>query len=124
MVRRASDLRSGALARSETAPQQVEELLSAPTREKKNRAARAYTRKFFEDLGYKVPQCEANFMLVDIRRDAKEFKMACVNQLVAIGRQFTTLPNHARVSIGTMEEMKKAARVFKATLAQSAANTG
>ena len=92
--------------------------------QKKNRAARAYTRKFFEDLGYTVPQCEANFMLVDIKRDAKEFKLACVEKLVAVGRQFPTLPNHTRVSIGTMEEMKKATRVFKATLAQPAANSG
>ncbi len=91
--------------------------------QKKNRAARAYTRKFFEDLGYKVPQCEANFMLVDIKRDAKEFKLACVEKLVAVGRQFSTLPNHARVSIGTMEEMKKATKVFKTTLATSAANS-
>ncbi len=91
--------------------------------QKKNRAARAYTRKFFEDLGYTVPQCEANFMLVDIKRDAKEFKLACVEKLVAVGRQFPTLPNHARVSIGTMEEMKKATKVFKTTLATSAANS-
>ncbi len=92
--------------------------------QKKNRAARAYARKFFEDLGYKVPQCEANFMLVDVKRDAREFKLACVEKLVAVGRQFPTLPNHTRVSIGTMEEMKKATRVFKATLAQPAANSG
>ena len=92
--------------------------------QKKNRAARAYTRKFFEDLGYKIPQCEANFMLVDIKRDAREFKLACVEKLVAVGRQFPTLPNHTRVSIGTMEEMRKATKVFKATLAQPAANSG
>jgi histidinol-phosphate aminotransferase len=92
--------------------------------QKKNRAARAFTRKFFEDLGYPVPLCEANFMLVDIKRDAKEFKMACVEKLVAVGRQFPTLPNHVRVSIGTMEEMRKATRVFKAVLSQSAANSG
>ncbi|MGH7709865.1 MAG: pyridoxal phosphate-dependent aminotransferase, partial [Gemmatimonadaceae bacterium] len=91
---------------------------------KKNRAARAFTRKFFEDAGYKVGQCEANFMMVDIRRDSKEFKMECIKHLVAIGRQFPTLPTHARISIGTMEEMKKATRVFKTTLAQSAANSG
>jgi histidinol-phosphate aminotransferase len=92
--------------------------------QKKNRAARAYTRKFFEDLGYKVPQCEANFMFVDVKRDAREFKLACVEKFVAVGRQFASLPNHSRVSIGTMEEMKKATKVIKAVLAQSAANSG
>lgn len=92
--------------------------------QQRNRAARAYTRKFFEDAGYKVGQCEANFMMVDIRRDAKEFKLECVKQLVAIGRPFPTLPTHARISIGTMEEMKKATRVFKTALSQPAANSG
>jgi histidinol-phosphate aminotransferase len=91
---------------------------------KKNTAARAYTRKFFEDAGYKVGQCEANFMMVDIRRDSKEFKLECVKQLVAVGRQFPTLPTHARISIGTMAEMRKATRVFQATLSQPATNSG
>ncbi len=84
--------------------------------QKNNRAARAYTRKFFEGAGYKVAQSEANFMMVDIRRDSREFKLECVKHMVAVGRQFPTLPTHVRVSIGTMEEMKKALQVFKTTL--------
>jgi histidinol-phosphate aminotransferase len=92
--------------------------------QKKNRVAREFTKKFFADLGYTVPQCEANFMLVDIKRDAREFKLACVEKMVAVGRQFTTLPNHTRISFGTMEEMQKATRVFKQVLSQSAANSG
>ncbi len=90
---------------------------------RKNAAARAYTRRFFEDAGYKVGQCEANFMMVDIRRDSKEFKMECIKHLVAVGRQFPTLPTHVRVSIGTMDEMKKATRVFKTTLGSAAAGS-
>lgn len=91
--------------------------------QKRNRAARTMSVKFFEDAGYKVAKCDANFLMVDIRRDAKEFKMECIKQKVAIGRQFPTLPNHARVSIGTMDEMKKAISVFRSTLAASAANS-
>ena len=60
---------------------------------------------------------DANFMMVDIHRDAKAFKMECVKHLVAVGRQFPALPNHVRVSIGTMPEMKKALEVFRVTLA-------
>jgi histidinol-phosphate aminotransferase len=85
--------------------------------QQKNRAARAYTRKFFESAGYTVAQSDANFMMVDIHRDAKQFKLDCVKKKVAVGRQFTALPTHVRVSIGTMEEMKKALQVFKTTLA-------
>ena len=36
---------------------------------------------------------------------------------IAVGRQFTALPTHARVSIGTPAEMKKALSVFRSTLA-------
>ncbi len=34
-----------------------------------------------------------------------------------IGRQFPSLPTHARVSVGTMAEMKKAVPIFKTVLA-------
>ena len=64
-----------------------------------------------------MPQCEANFMMFDIHRDAKAFKLECVKHNVAVGRQFPGLPTHVRVSIGTMEEMQKAVQVFKTTLA-------
>ena len=55
--------------------------------------------------------------MVDIKRDAKAFKMECVKQKVAIGRSFPAVPTHARVSIGTMPEMKKAVAVFRSVLA-------
>jgi histidinol-phosphate aminotransferase len=89
---------------------------------KKNREARAFTRKFFEDAGYAVHAADGNFFMVDIRRDAKAFKMECVKQNVAIGRQFPSHPNYARVSVGTMAEMRKAVPVFKAVLAAGVAS--
>ncbi|HEV8149596.1 MAG TPA: aminotransferase class I/II-fold pyridoxal phosphate-dependent enzyme, partial [Gemmatimonadales bacterium] len=85
--------------------------------QRRNRATRAYARRFFEQAGYSVAQSEANFMMVDIRRDAKEFKLACLKHHVAVGRQFPSLPTHVRVSIGTLQEMQKARRVFASVLA-------
>jgi len=85
--------------------------------QKRNRATRAFTRKFFQDAGFKVFGSDANFMMVDIHRDSKAFKLECVKHNVAVGRQFPALPNYVRVSIGTMEEMRKALPVFKANLA-------
>jgi histidinol-phosphate aminotransferase len=87
----------------------------------KNRAARAYTVKFFESAGYKPAKSDANFIMVDLHRDSKAFKLECVKHKVAIGRQFPALPTYARVGIGTMPEMKKATEVFKAVLGASAA---
>ena len=84
---------------------------------RKNREARAFTRRFFENAGYHVHAAEANFFMVDVRRDAKAFKMECVKHHVAIGRAFPALPTHARVSIGTMPEMTKAVAVFRTVLA-------
>jgi len=91
--------------------------------QRKNREARAFTRSFFEKAGYKVHAAEANFFMIDIHRDAKEFKMACAAKKVAIGRKFPSLPTYARVSVGTMPEMTKAVEVFRTVLASPATDS-
>ncbi|HEY4132862.1 MAG TPA: aminotransferase class I/II-fold pyridoxal phosphate-dependent enzyme [Gemmatimonadaceae bacterium] len=90
--------------------------------QRKNREARAFTKKFFETAGYTVHGADANFMMIDVRRDAKAFKMECVKHKVAIGRPFPAVPTYARVSVGTMPEMKKAVEVFRAALTAPAAS--
>ena len=90
---------------------------------RKNAEARALTRKFFENAGYTVHAAEANFLMVDIHRDPKAFKLECAKQKVAIGRAFPPLPTHARVSIGTLPEMKKAIAVFRTALAVSVSSS-
>jgi len=92
------------------------------TEQRKNTEARALTRKFFENAGYTVHAAEANFMMIDIHRDARAFKLECVKQKVAIGRAFPALPTYARVSVGTLAEMKKAIPVFRAVLATTTAS--
>jgi histidinol-phosphate aminotransferase len=86
---------------------------------RKNKEARAFARKFFETAGYTVHAADANFFMVDVRRDAKAFKLECVKHGVAIGRQFPAFPNYARISVGTMPEMQKAIPVFRTVLASS-----
>lgn len=81
-----------------------------------NRDAREATRRFFEGAGYKVVPSEANFMMIDIRRDAKEFRAACRRRNVMIGRAFPPLTSHIRVTIGTMDEMRQAMDVFRRVL--------
>ena len=85
----------------------------------KSREARAFTRKFFEGLGYKVEPSQTNFVMVDIRRDSKVFKDKCLERGVMIGRQFPQFTQHTRISIGSMEEMDRATRIFRAVLALS-----
>src|SRR6185437_2861614 len=90
---------------------------------RRNADARAFTKKFFESMGYTVPAAEANFMMVDVRRDSKAFKLDCVKHMVAIGRPFPAVPNYARISIGTMPEMKKAVAVFRTVLNSQVSTT-
>jgi histidinol-phosphate aminotransferase len=81
-----------------------------------NRAARAFTTKWFTDAGYSVVPSQTNFVLVDIRRDSRAFRDACRAQGVGVGRPFPPLNNHTRISIGTMAEMQQAVGVFRRVL--------
>ncbi len=85
----------------------------------RNHAAREFTRAALADLGYPPIPSEANFVMVDVRRDVREFNRACAGHGVLIGRPFPPLLTHARISIGTMEEMRAALDVFKQVLAAS-----
>jgi histidinol-phosphate aminotransferase len=83
---------------------------------KRNREVKAYTRKFFADAGYTMTSGDANFMMVDIRQNAADFKKAALAKGIAVGRAFVPLTNHSRITFGTMDEMKKATAVFRELL--------
>jgi len=85
-----------------------------------NREAREFTRRAFESMGYKSGVSNTNFIMVAIGRDSKAFKEACAKQGILIGRPFPPLTTHARISIGTMDEMKKAVDVFRQVLTGAA----
>ena len=84
---------------------------------KKNHDAKVFTAKAFTSMGYEVVPSDANFMMIDIKRDVKAFKAECIKRGVAVGRPFPPLNTHLRVSVGTMPEMEKAVEVFRTTLA-------
>ena len=85
-----------------------------------NRAARAFTRKAFEEMGFKPAASHTNFLMISIGRDSRAFREACARQGILVGRPFPPLTTHARVSIGTMDEMKRAVDVFRQVLSASA----
>ena len=58
-------------------------------------------------MGFKSAPSEANFVMVDIRRGAKEFQDACRAQGVLVGRPFPPLLSQTRISIGTEDEIRK-----------------
>ncbi len=83
----------------------------------RNRAARELTRKAFASWGFQAGPSEANFIMVDIRRDAGAFQKACRAEGVLVGRVFPPLTTHTRISIGTDAEMRRAIEVFRKVLA-------
>jgi histidinol-phosphate aminotransferase len=85
--------------------------------QRKNREAKAFTRAFFERAGFKVGPSETNFLMIDLRRDPQPVRVACRENGVAVGRPFPPLDTWLRVSIGTMDEMRQAAEVFRKVLA-------
>jgi len=84
---------------------------------RRNTEVRAFMIKVLADLGCKPTASEGNFLFVDVRRPAKDFRDACAKHGVTVARDFPPFEKtHARISIGTMDEMKKAADVFRNVL--------
>ena len=79
----------------------------------RNKEVRDFVTKWFKDRGMKPTDCQANFMFVDIGTPAKEFREACRAKGVLVARDFPPFEKtHARITLGTMEEMTKAVQVF------------
>ncbi|HEU4995526.1 MAG TPA: aminotransferase class I/II-fold pyridoxal phosphate-dependent enzyme [Gemmatimonadaceae bacterium] len=102
----------------------LEDRAHVTTEVRRNGDVKAFTRKFFADAGFTMSAGDGNFMMVDIRRPAGEFKATCLRKGVAVGRAFPSLPNHARITFGTMPEMRKALAVFRDVLGTGAGVTG
>lgn len=66
-------------------------------------------------IGYIPPQ--ANFVMIETGRDARQMQVAMLAKGVAIGRPFPALNHMIRVSIGTDAEMAKFRRVFTEVVA-------
>lgn len=57
-------------------------------------------------------ESHANFLMIDVRRDARELIFAMPRRGVAVGRPFPPYTQHLRVSIGTDADMAKFREVF------------
>ena len=82
-----------------------------------NRRVREFTINAFREMGYEATNSQTNFIFVNIRRPAAEFRDAAREQGILVGRDFPPMEQtHARISLGTMEEMQEAVEVFKKIL--------
>jgi histidinol-phosphate aminotransferase len=83
----------------------------------RNTEVRTFTVKALEDLGCKATDSQGNFLFVDVGRPAASFREECAKQGIMVGRDFPPYEKtHARISLGTMDEMKKAVAVFRTVL--------
>jgi histidinol-phosphate aminotransferase len=84
----------------------------------RNNAAREFTQKWFKERGYTPTDSQTNFMFVDIKRPTRGFREACAKEGILVGRDFPPYEkSHCRISVGTMEEMQRAVKVFEKALA-------
>jgi histidinol-phosphate aminotransferase len=87
----------------------------------RNTEARAFTLDWFTRAGFRSTDSQTNFVFVDIKRPAKGFRDACREQGVLVARDFPPLEKrYARISIGTLDEMKRATEVFGRVLGAAA----
>lgn len=84
---------------------------------RRNTEALKFATEFFRGAGMKPTESQANFVWVDLGRPAKEFREACEKQGILVGRDFPPFEKtHCRISIGTLDEMRKAVGVFRSVL--------
>jgi histidinol-phosphate aminotransferase len=74
----------------------------------RNTAARRFTRERFEAAGYRVLPSSANFLMIDIKRDASTFQSLCREHQIVVARAFPPLTTCMRLSVGTQAEMDEA----------------
>jgi histidinol-phosphate/aromatic aminotransferase/cobyric acid decarboxylase-like protein len=87
---------------------------------KENARVRDFTLQAFKRMGHDAADCHTNCIFVNLGRPAAEFRDACRKQGVAIGRDFPPMEKtHSRISLGTMDEMRKAVEVFQKVLGKA-----
>ena len=92
-----------------------------PNESKRNEEARTFARNYFTEKGYESTDAQTNFMFVDVKMPVEDFQKACAKEGVRVGRPFPPLWTHCRISIGTMDEMKRAVKAFDKVFAAAKA---
>lgn len=87
---------------------------------RENARVRDFTLQAFRKMGYEASDCHTNCIFVNLGRPASEFRAACRKLGVSVGRDFPPMEKtHSRISLGTMEEMRKAVEVFQKVVGKS-----
>jgi len=91
------------------------------TERAENKRVRDFTVSAFKEMGYTGSVSNTNFVFVNIGRSAASFRDACAKRNVFVARDFPPMEKtHARITVGTMDEMKRAVEVFREVLSARA----
>jgi histidinol-phosphate aminotransferase len=89
----------------------------------RNQKLNTQTRRFVEEqvtaLGLRCIPSQANFVMIDLKRQAYPVLASLRSRDIFVGRQFPPLMNHMRVTLGTADEMKRFAAEFKQVMSPS-----
>jgi histidinol-phosphate aminotransferase len=92
---------------------------------RRNTEVRAFTVKALQDMGAKPADSQGNFLFAEIGVPAKDFRDGCAKSGVMVGRDFPPFEKtHCRISIGTLDEMRKATDVFRSVLKMATTTAG
>ena len=69
-----------------------------------------------EKLGFKFIPSQANFLMIDLRREVKPIIAAMRERRVEVGRVFPAMPDFMRVTIGTRPQMETFVSTFRAVM--------
>lgn len=78
-----------------------------------NSNVKKYVNGELDKLGFRYLPSQANFMMIDLRREARPIIFALREKNVAVGRLFPALPTHLRVTIGTRPQMETFVSAFR-----------
>ncbi len=76
-------------------------------RRKNMRAVREATFNFLTSKNIEFIPSDSNCFLLNTKRPAREFMAAMQGEKVYVGRAWPALPTYSRITVGTMDEMKK-----------------
>ena len=76
-----------------------------PERKRINAQVRTATFQWLERNGYSYIPSVTNFFLLDTKHPAKELVTAMAKQDVIIGRSWPSMPNYARITVGSSDDM-------------------
>ena len=85
-----------------------------------NAEVREYVCKELSAMGLAFIPSETNFVMIRVARPVKPLIEELKKRNVLVGRLFPSMPEHARVTFGTMAEMKSFIKEFKIVMAAPA----